>query len=236
MLRRVLYEDKIIEYEIIYKVIKNINMRIKPNGSVFVSCRQEIPLEKLDEFVLINAEKILSFQNKCKLPISTALGDGESFFILGEQKIIQNIISNKYEAYISDNYLIIGSPIGTNEAKKKDILVRLLEKTCREETEKILYNNPFLIDNPNIKKPSFSYRKMSSRWGSCSPTKNKIVINKLLACTPPKCIRYVIYHELVHLLYPNHAQAFYKCLEGYIPDYKKIKKALSNYSISLFDF
>ena len=36
------YNGKTIAYEIIYKKVKNINIRVKPSGEVVVSCNESI--------------------------------------------------------------------------------------------------------------------------------------------------------------------------------------------------
>ena len=36
------YNGKTIAYEIIYKKVKNINIRVKPSGEVVVSCNESV--------------------------------------------------------------------------------------------------------------------------------------------------------------------------------------------------
>jgi predicted metal-dependent hydrolase len=40
------------------------------------------------------------------------------------------------------------------------------------------------------------------------------------------CIEYVVLHELIHFLYPNHGREFYDFLTLYMPDWKGRKKVL----------
>ncbi len=53
-------------------------------------------------------------------------------------------------------------------------------------------------------------RWMVSRWGSCIPSKRAITLHAGLAMFPPKCLDYVIVHELAHLAVPRHDKAFYE--------------------------
>lgn len=39
-------------------------------------------------------------------------------------------------------------------------------------------------------------------------------------------IDYVVLHELVHFLYPNHSKYFYAFLSNYMPDWKERKNVL----------
>ena len=54
-----------ITYDLERKRVKNINLRIKPDGSVHVSAHRLVPQSVIDEFVLSRAELILRAQAKC---------------------------------------------------------------------------------------------------------------------------------------------------------------------------
>ena len=45
---------------------------------------------------------------------------------------------------------------------------------------------------------------------------------------PKPCIEYVIIHELRHLIYPNHTNAFLRLKEKMMPDWQKWKMKLDN--------
>jgi hypothetical protein len=51
----------------------------------------------------------------------------------------------------------------------------------------------------NLKVNNIYFRKMKTKWGSCSPRRN-LTINTLLKYLPKTLIEYVIYHEMTHLI------------------------------------
>lgn len=53
------------------------------------------------------------------------------------------------------------------------------------------------------------------RWGSCTPGSNRIRITDRLRAVPHWVGDYVILHELVHLVEPNHSARFWELLAGY---------------------
>ena len=71
-------------------------------------------------------------------------------------------------------------------------------------------------------------RNQKTRWGSCS-AKNNISLNIQLVRLPEKLVDYVILHELVHTLVKNHSNKFWKTLDLYIENSKKIDKDLKKY-------
>ena len=78
------------------------------------------------------------------------------------------------------------------------------------------------LDKYNLTKPTLSIRNMTSRWGSCIPTQNKITLNKNLIYAPWQCLEYVTLHEVSHLIEANHSKKFYDLVKKYIPNYKEI--------------
>ncbi len=67
MIRLLKYGNMEIEYNLSYKNVKNINLRIKPDGSVNVSANRLIPQRVIDEFVLSKAEFIFKAIKKFEL-------------------------------------------------------------------------------------------------------------------------------------------------------------------------
>lgn len=71
-----------------------------------------------------------------------------------------------------------------------------------------------------------AYRDMKSRWGSCQPATGRVCINTRLALYPPRCLEYVVVHELVHMLEPSHNARFHTLMTQYLPDWREIRRSL----------
>lgn len=78
---------------------------------------------------------------------------------------------------------------------------------------------------------SITFRYMSSRWGSCNPTKCRISFNIYLVYAPLECIEYIIMHEYVHFLCKGHSSLFYEKLSLYMPDWRNRAKLLDSFTI-----
>lgn len=63
------------------------------------------------------------------------------------------------------------------------------------------------------------FRKMTSRWGSCSST-GRISLNSALCFVPAPLAEYVVVHELVHLHVFNHGAEFKALMTHYLPDWQ----------------
>ncbi|HEU4328438.1 MAG TPA: YgjP-like metallopeptidase domain-containing protein [Roseiflexaceae bacterium] len=63
-------------------------------------------------------------------------------------------------------------------------------------------------------------RAMASKWASMS-TSGNLTLNSELLDLPQALGEYVIVHELVHLLAPNHSKVFKSFLFAYLPDWQE---------------
>ena len=118
-------------------------------------------------------------------------------------------------------------------------------KQLEEEAKNlVLYNREDLkevIDNYineyekllGIKPEKVSFRKMKLRWGSCIYKKRWIIFNKDLRFLPEELLRYVVLHEMCHLLVPNHGKKFWNLIEKFDRHYKEKERLLTVYKLRL---
>jgi len=73
-----------------------------------------------------------------------------------------------------------------------------------------------------------SFRYMKTKWASCT-RKGKITFNLLLKYLPTELINYIVFHEMAHLLIPNHSKYFWSLLEKKFSNCKKYEESLFGY-------
>lgn len=66
MNREIILGDRTIKYDLEYKKVKNINLRIKSDCSVCVSANKRVTIKAIDDFVLSKADFILRALEKYK--------------------------------------------------------------------------------------------------------------------------------------------------------------------------
>ena len=72
------------------------------------------------------------------------------------------------------------------------------------------------------------FKKMKTRWGSCS-TKKNVNINIYLMHLPSYLIEYVVFHEVAHLVEMGHNQRFWHIISNKYPNYKNMEEELLVY-------
>lgn len=75
------------------------------------------------------------------------------------------------------------------------------------------------------------FRKMKSRWGSCS-SKKVLTFNTELIKIKKELIDYVVVHELAHIQHMNHSKKFHDLVDRYLPDSKHYRRELRNIKIA----
>jgi predicted metal-dependent hydrolase len=74
----------------------------------------------------------------------------------------------------------------------------------------------------------WSIRRMKTRWGSCNRETGHIWFNLELAKKHPRCLEYIVVHEMTHLLERNHGERFVKLMNGFLPDWRNRRDELND--------
>ena len=77
-----------------------------------------------------------------------------------------------------------------------------------------------------------SVRLQRTRWASCSPRRAISLNGRLLLLSPP-LVEYVLVHELCHTAVMSHSRKFWRMVERYCPDYRRLRSELRAASRSL---
>ena len=229
--RMVLAEGREISYVLERKKVKNLNLRIRKDGSVFVSANDAVSFDEVDEFVCNKASYILSAVkrfNEMALykPQPKQYVSGETFYLQGRALRLQVSQAAK-DSISSDGVCIYLKAKDVNDFEKKRRMVnRFLDSQCKTIFVEVMDELYPLFKKYGIEKPALRIRDMETRWGSCLVKKGIVTLNKRLLEAPRNCIEYVVMHELCHFMHPNHSKYFYAFLSMLMPDWKERKQFL----------
>ncbi len=227
---KVNYGEKEIEFQIKYNKRKSVKISVKPDLEVEILAPLETKDEKIKEVVLKRASWILKQKEYFEqfLPRLTPryYVSGETHRYLGRQYRLKVVASEKNDIKLKGKFIYIHTIHKHNREYNKE----LLYKWYREHAEKkfgelfeVCYER---LRKYGMEKPTWSIRKMKSRWGSYHQKKNHILLNIELAKASSYGIEYVIMHELCHEKYPNHSKEFYRFMDVIMPDWQKRKEKL----------
>ena len=81
---------------------------------------------------------------------------------------------------------------------------------------------------------SIRIKKLRAKWGSCSSAQ-KLVFNRDLVHLPLAVVRYVVVHEIAHLIHKHHQRSFWDLVAILMPDFTKQRKFLRDIRMGSVD-
>ena len=233
MLRYIELQGEIFEYELTWKNVKNINLRVRADGSISVSARKSVGVFGVERFIRENESFIFRamerFSSSEQVIDGDMLCEGAAFPVLGMKRYLHIEKGAFNSASLSGETLTVTARDPSSDDDIKKAIHKMLADFCERLLPSMVMSMTERFAHYGIKYPEIRYRYMVSRWGSCCPASHTVTFNKYLLCAPIECIEYVVAHEFVHFLVLNHSADFYAILSQVMPDWKERKKKLAPY-------
>jgi predicted metal-dependent hydrolase len=218
---------------------RTVAIEVNAAAKVTVLAPRDLNEEKIWELVRKKAGWIIERQQKItiKAPdLNKEFVSGEAFPYLGREyrlKIIR-AASEKVGKCEFDNgrFRIEIAPNLTDENRKIAVKEALLGWYLKKAEEKIL-GRIHCYSGQLGRRPEFiEIKSQKKRWGSCSSA-GVIRLNWKIIMAPFSILDYVIVHELCHLIYPHHSPHFWQKVQSILPDYKRRRELLKQYSSAI---
>lgn len=210
-----------LEIEIIKKKVKNLNLRVYPDGRIRLSAPLKLPDHEIHSFLLSKIQWIK--KQKARFPKKLEYVSGETHYFMGNKyklDVIPTADSPRVEIN-QEHIALYAKPESDNE--------QILYEFYHSELKKQI---PLFIKKweSSIGKrvSGFKIRRMKTRWGSCNINKKRISLNLELAKRPQHCLDYVVLHEMVHLIEKSHNKNFKSMMTLFLPEWRIYKKELKN--------
>ncbi|MBP5405913.1 M48 family metallopeptidase [bacterium] len=239
MIRQLEISGRILEYDLERKKVKNLNLRIRRDGTVAVSANSRVSIEYIDDFLRGKADFIFKAISRYAEIENTDVSrkqyvDGESFRIFGHDLRLKVLRGAGNEVKSDGVFIILRVKDPFDIGMKHSVFRKWFRDLCRETVTKLCEAAYPKFGKYGIPFPEIKFRNMISRWGSCMPRKQRITFNYALASVPVSCIEYVVMHEFTHFLHPDHSPDFYRQLSVFMPDWRERKALLEKSGVTVF--
>lgn len=221
------------------KKIKNMYLRVHPDGTVSVSAPKRLSDKAIREFVNSKADwieaqlKKLEERKKSESKAGTKRS-AEAVYLTGEihyywgcpcKLLVKETTEHSNVEFLENQQnILMHAPANSTTEQRK----HLLEEFYRRELKAVV---PHLLEKYVVivgKSPEeWRIRSMKTKWGTCNVRDKRIWLALNLAKKHPKCLEYVIVHELTHLHVPNHSKAFWARMDVYYPQWREVRKLLN---------
>lgn len=205
------------------KRIKNLYLRVLPQG-VSVTAPLHATDAEISRFVLSRADWIEQQSLRQAALAPRAYLDGDTLPYFGKELTLR-LIPCTGRTHIELKADILALTVRQDaglEARKKAI-DGWYRAALYEAAGAML---PAIERTVNKRAGELKVRDMKTRWGTCNIKTAVITLNLRLAEKPAECLRYVLTHELCHLHEAGHGEKFWKRMDVYYPDWKRVRKLL----------
>jgi len=210
-------------------IIVNADQELLVRSPKRTSIRQiKSLLTKKEDWII----KKLAKMSEIKAPPKTKdFISGETFLYLGKEfklKLAAEVDLNDIKVILEQDRMVVNYPAELEENKqKRKTAVRARLISWYRSQAKIKINELINIHKNNlaVEPNKIVIKKQKKRWGSCSSKKN-LNFNWKIIMAPIFVIEYLVVHELVHLIHPNHSKKFWQTVAEIIPDYEEKKEWL----------
>jgi hypothetical protein len=113
------------------------------------------------------------------------------------------------------------------EAGKRHLNLERTEEEFRSLVKDLVWK---FADQLKVDFKLVRFRKMKTRWGSCS-SKGNININRYMMYLPEELVEYVVFHEVAHLVEMGHNKRFWSIVSSEFGDHREFEDELSLYWI-----
>lgn len=87
-----------------------------------------------------------------------------------------------------------------------------------------------------IELPLIGIKQMRTKWGTSNPSARRIWLNLELAQKPPRCISYIVLHELIHFEHRKHGDEFVAKLDVFMPNWRSVRNELNRLPLAFQQF
>ena len=199
-------------YEIKRTTKKKIYIRVK-DGIVKVSATKNITLKEVKELfakhILFIKEQLILTKKEDIIHVN-GTPYKPRYFVGDKNKVM--IIGDEIHLYSKDDSL----------EKYKKILYDFYKKEVEKEVEKLI--SEAKQDFSEISFPTISVSYMKSMFGNYHKVKHHVKLSSILAKYDYKYIKFILYHELSHVVEFNHTKKFFAYYEAKYPNAISVRK------------
>lgn len=216
-----------IPYELERKSVKNLNLRVRRDGTIHLSIPKRTTIAAAEAFLTGHEDWLMAALTRMEQraeahPTGDAVGDSLPYLGGALEVVWQTGSPARVEADLEHARLTITLP----DPSDPDLRTAAIETFEKAETAKLV---TALVEryHPIFARRGVPYPKairvkcIKSRFGSCAPATGSLNFAARLCEYPIPFVEYVVVHELCHFLEANHSDRFWREVERVLPDWRE---------------
>ena len=224
-----------IQVEVRKRNVKSLRIGVfPPTGRVRVTAPLNYDQKLIESVVIKKMNWIRRQQENLRMQERVTPREavsGESYFYKGKKYklyVVNGKLRGDLQIINSSRMELSISPTAKSSTRL-NVIENFYRKALQDELDILV---PQLSQNMGLKLERYSIRKMKNRWGSCDPKRKRITVNLELIQKNPACLKYIIIHELVHMLEAKHNQRFRELMDAHLSNWRCIRDILNSSPVS----
>ncbi len=207
-----------IDIKIIRSRRKTISIFIERDGSVSARVPEDIPEDELKQVLLTKEYQIhknlAEWEQLNDKKVIREYVNGQSFLYLGRNYRLSLVSEGEKKLVLKNGRFVLPKQF---QDKAKELFMEFYKEKLNEKLHPILsrYKGQIGVSPKQVK-----VMELQNRWASCSSI-GKLNFHWKCAMAPIDVLNYIVVHELVHLIHPNHTQAFWNEIDKVMPNYER---------------
>lgn len=217
-----------LEIDVIYKDIKNLHISVYPPvGRVRVAAPhridedvirlaivQRLPWIKRQREMLQNAER----------QTERRMLSGETHYVWGKRLRLDSSQHGRSKVTVASTTLWLTTPSEYSDEQRTAVLDNWYRRELKAAVPGLLTKWEPIV---GAEADKVVVRRMKTKWGTCQAESGAIWLNPELAKKNPRCLEYIVVHELTHLIERTHNEHFIELMDLHMPDWRARRDELN---------
>ncbi|WP_315506907.1 SprT family zinc-dependent metalloprotease [Pyramidobacter piscolens] len=202
---------------------KNMYLSVRPDGMLRVSCPTGTPDAEIERFVA-SQSRWLHKRRAAVLQMRderTKHDAGDTVLLWGRSLPLVVTYGRPYGASLRGETILLNLPENGTADERGKLIHSFLRARLGLAIPPLLARWQAAL---GVQASGWHVRDMTTRWGSCNTRTGRLCFNLRLAAKDPRCLEYVVVHELSHLIVAGHSAAFWNCVARCLPDWRQRRK------------
>lgn len=214
--------------DVIYKDIKNLHISVYPPvGRVRVAAPHRVD----EDAIRLAVVQRLPWIKKQREQLQNAdrqterrMVSGETHYVWGERLRLDASRYGRSKVSVAGKTLWLTTPMDYDDDQRRAVLEHWYRKELKSAVPPLLAKWQPIIGAEAAK---VVVRHMKTKWGTCQAESRAIWLNLELAKKNPRCLEYIVVHELTHLIERTHNEHFIELMDLHMPDWRARRDELN---------
>lgn len=215
--------------DVVYKDIKNLHISVYPPvGRVRVAAPRRLD----EDTIRLAIVQRLPWIKKQRRQLQDAdrqtdrrMLSGETHYVWGDRYRLDSSRVGRSNVELKGKTLWLTAPAGADGEAKRAILDRWYRRQLKAAMPELIAKWQPIIGQDVA---GFVVRRMKTKWGTCQTASRTLWLNPELAKKNPRCLEYIVVHEMVHFLERTHNNRFVALMDKFMPDWQARRDDLND--------